>query len=178
MLNSTNVNLNRGQNLKSNKNDTEILKASLFGYIKSSELPKLFDRILGLSENINGYSGKQNYAEHVISFIPSVETPIGPDRNNDVIIKINCNLLDENYNYKPTSAKDKEWTINMIGNPDSRITNCIVIPIRKIKTNGDIFEFLKALGYKFYFEYLQRGFIFGCKNIRIKVVQTYQVSFY
>jgi len=36
----------------------------------------------------------------------------------------------------------------MIGNPDSRITNCIVIPIRKIKTNGDIFEFLKALGYK------------------------------
>jgi len=71
MLNSTNVNLNRGQNLKSNKNDTEILKASLFGYIKSSELPKLFDRILGLSENINGYSGKQNYAEHVISFIPS-----------------------------------------------------------------------------------------------------------
>lgn len=145
MLNSNeymNVNLNRGQNFKLNKNDNEILKASLYGYIKSSSLPELFDRLLGLSENINGYSGKQNYAEHVISFIPSgiyindkylnnnnniyikyefimfmiiiydiniVETPIGPARNNDVIIKINCNLLDENYNYKPTSDLEKEW---------------------------------------------------------------------
>jgi len=177
MLNSTNEYMKiQNSKLNKNTNDSEILKASLYGYIKSSELPKLFDRLLGLSENINGYSGKQNYAEHVISFIPSVETPIGPDRNNDVIIKINCNLLDENYNYKANSILDNDWTINLVGNPDSRITNCIVKPIRKIKTNGNIFEFLKALGYKFHFEYLQRGFIFGCKNIRIKVVQTYQIK--
>ena len=72
MLNSSNEYI-KSQNSKFNKNtnDSEILKASLYGYIKSSELPKLFDRLLGLSENINGYNGKQNYAEHVISFIPS-----------------------------------------------------------------------------------------------------------
>ncbi|CAO3598516.1 unnamed protein product [Absidia cylindrospora] len=86
-------------------------ECSLQGLIQGEEQKKaVIDRILGIAGN----DSMMELYEHEIVFTPAVQTPIGPARNDDVVLRLVSRIETE----QQISLKHCQWHLSMQGNPE------------------------------------------------------------
>ncbi|ORZ17656.1 hypothetical protein BCR42DRAFT_325393 [Absidia repens] len=117
-------------------------ECSLQGLIKGEEQKKaVIDRILGIAGN----DSMMELYEHEIVFTPTVQTPIGPARNDDVVLRLVSRIETE----QQISLKHRQWHLSMQGNPEpQRGRSVIVRPNTRVQLGGDVFRYMKSLGYR------------------------------
>ncbi|KAI8075037.1 mediator complex, subunit Med18 [Gongronella butleri] len=146
-------------------------ECSLQGLITSEEQKKaVIDRIIGIAGN----DTMIDLVEHEIVFSPTVQTPIGPARNDDVVLRLVSRIESE----QQMSLKHRQWYLCMQGNPEpQRARTAIVRPIARVQVSGDVFRYMKSLGYTYSFEVVRRGhMIVYEKMLKITITQLYKVK--
>ncbi|KNC97526.1 uncharacterized protein SPPG_07002 [Spizellomyces punctatus DAOM BR117] len=153
------------------------VQCSLHAHLPHSVLPKLFERLVGLCGAID-FDESQNLWEHEISFIPEVETPFGPARNDDTVLRLRANVLDDDGNF--TKLHNRNWKICFFGTPElpkpgnrRRATQRVVY---ESEVKGDAFRYMEMLGYKFNFEFVRKGYNFTYRNLRIAIFRIYHLD--
>ncbi|KAI8077306.1 uncharacterized protein B0P05DRAFT_471357 [Gilbertella persicaria] len=102
---------------------------------------KLMQRLMGLCGN----DATSELFEHELVFVPSTQTPIGPARNDDVVLRLQSKIN----NPKEMSIKYRQWYLCMQGNPEPQRQRTVTVrPISRVQLSGDIFRFMKSLGYR------------------------------
>ncbi|ORX60596.1 hypothetical protein DM01DRAFT_1281358 [Hesseltinella vesiculosa] len=116
-------------------------ECSLQGLITNEEQKKaVIDRIIGIAGN----DTMIDLLEHEIVFSPTVQTPIGPARNDDVVLRLVSRVESE----LQQSLKHRQWYLCMQGNPElQRTRTATVRPITRVQVSGDVFRYMKSLGY-------------------------------
>ncbi|KAJ3342207.1 hypothetical protein HDU93_002997 [Gonapodya sp. JEL0774] len=111
--------------------------------------------------------------EHEIVFVPAVETPPGPQRNDDLLLRLRSTFLERGgrkrrpgKNVVTESAgiiplEERHWTLLQFSNPDITYEAATCRPVVLCDFEaGDPITYLKALGYKFSGEFVRRGYDF------------------
>ncbi|KAI8380006.1 hypothetical protein EDC96DRAFT_492625 [Choanephora cucurbitarum] len=117
-------------------------ECSLQGVVVGHEQKeKLIQRLIGLCGN----DAMNDLFEHELVFIPSTQTPIGPARNDDVVLRLQSRIN----NQKEMSIKYRQWYLCMQGNPEPQRQRTVTVrPISRVQLSGDIFRYMKSLGYR------------------------------
>ncbi|KAJ3121154.1 Mediator of RNA polymerase II transcription subunit 18, partial [Nowakowskiella sp. JEL0407] len=141
----------------------------LTGAISNSQLLPLLERLVGLTGKIE-FNGCENYAEHEIALTPKHKTPFGPARNNDIMIRLRCDLLD-------SENEQSRWRICHLGVPEPvrASTKANSRAVYDISVNGDAKKYVEALGYTFSFEYLKKGFEFVSGDFQVLIYKTFNI---
>ncbi|KAI9303157.1 hypothetical protein BJ944DRAFT_165936 [Cunninghamella echinulata] len=119
-------------------------ECSLQGIIIGEEKKRaVIDRIVGIAGN----ESLMDLYEHEIVFTPTVQTPIGPARNDDVVLRLVSRIENE----QQVSFKHRQWFLTMQGDPEpQRGRSAIVRPVTRVQIAGDVFRYMKSLGYRYY----------------------------
>ncbi|KAG9296415.1 hypothetical protein G9A89_015007 [Geosiphon pyriformis] len=140
---------------------------SLHGHIADALKPKLYDRLIGIC-------GREpiNIFEIEMGFVPTVRTPVGPERNEDMLLRLKS----------PLDEKDltkRQWQLCQIAPPVTRTHKAVTVrPVIYSRiSQGEPFKFLSALGYSFAFQFIKKGitFIYG-RNVKISITRIYQLE--
>ncbi|KAJ3358931.1 hypothetical protein GGF32_009859 [Allomyces javanicus] len=120
-------------------------------------------------------------AEYV--FVPAVETPLGPARSNDVVLRLTAPLPSLHLDDKETV-----WSIAHTGRPEApspawrttrRAVHAVVLDGTADQPRPSFeqsVQFLRALGYRPYFQFVKKGFAFHAPGIAtVLVYQTYNL---
>ncbi|KAL1925518.1 uncharacterized protein VTP21DRAFT_401 [Calcarisporiella thermophila] len=146
-------------------------ECSLHGLIDDTLLPNLLERLKSLC----GLSNEEDVYEHEIVFVPAVETPIGPARSEDIVLRLRSSVVNENLN----DLNIREWQLCQFGPPEPRLTGKTVTvrQVTTVKINGKVFDFLSLLGYRMSFEISRKGYCFVFNDIlRITVTQLFRLD--
>ncbi|SAL95495.1 hypothetical protein [Absidia glauca] len=116
-------------------------ECSLQGIIESEAQKKaVIDRILGIAGN----DSMMDLYEHEIVFTPTVQTPLGPARNDDVVLRLVSRIETD----EQISLKHRQWYLCMQGNPEPQRGRSVVVrPTTRVQLGGDVFRYMKSLGY-------------------------------
>ncbi|KAI8984025.1 hypothetical protein BDF20DRAFT_857606 [Mycotypha africana] len=145
-------------------------ECSLQGIVVGNEQKeRTFQRLVGLCGN----HSVVDLFEHELVFIPSHQTPIGPARNDDVVLRLQSKITNE----KEISMKYRQWFLCMQGNSEPQRTRTVTVrPMSRVQLSGDIFRFMKSLGYSFSFDVVRKGYTFAYdKVLKITMTQLYKV---
>ncbi|KAI9188818.1 hypothetical protein H9P43_000240 [Blastocladiella emersonii ATCC 22665] len=106
-------------------------------------------------------------------WVPIVETPFGPERNEDVVWRLSAPLVSLNLN-DPGNA----WTITHLGRPEAPTESSKTVhrQVRQVPLRGSAdggarptfeqcLEFLASLGYRPHYQYAKRGYAFICAGV-------------
>ncbi|CAO3621388.1 unnamed protein product [Cunninghamella echinulata] len=146
-------------------------ECSLQGIIIGEEKKKaVIDCIVGIAGN----ELLMDLYEHEIAFTPTVQTPIGPARNDDVVLRLVSRIENE----QQVSFKHRQWFLTMQGDPEpQRGRSAIVRPVTRVQIAGDVFRYMKSLGYSYSFEVVRKGhLIVFDKLLKITISQLYKVK--
>lgn len=112
--------------------------------------------------------------EHEIVFTPTVQTPVGPARNDDVVLRLHSRITTE----KEKSFRFRQWYLCMQGNPEPQRARAVTVrPNTRVQISGDIFRFMKSLGYTYSFEVVRKGHLLAYdKILKITVSQLYKLK--
>ncbi|OBZ89036.1 Mediator of RNA polymerase II transcription subunit 18 [Choanephora cucurbitarum] len=146
-------------------------ECSLQGVVVGHEQKeKLIQRLIGLCGN----DAMSDLFEHELVFIPSTQTPIGPARNDDVVLRLQSRIN----NQKEMSIKYRQWYLCMQGNPEPQRQRTVTVrPISRVQLSGDIFRYMKSLGYSFSFDVVKKGHLLAYdKIIKVTVFQLYKLK--
>ncbi|EIE85302.1 hypothetical protein RO3G_10012 [Rhizopus delemar RA 99-880] len=72
------------------------------------------DKLIERLEGICGNNSMVDLFEHEIIFTPTVQTPVGPSRNDDVVLRVQSRITTE----KEKSFRFRQWYLCMQGNPE------------------------------------------------------------
>jgi hypothetical protein len=147
----------------------------LFGIIPDKELFKLISRLCFLSGQLSHHA--MNYSEHEIVFIPSIETPYGPKRKDDVVLRLLSSFTDSNQAFIPLDKRS--WTLVQTSSPlpathpshpiSRSFLSCQI-------DDGHVFKFMNRLGYTSSFEIVRQGYSFHIHRIHLTVYVPSQPS--
>ncbi|CAB4478648.1 unnamed protein product [Rhizophagus irregularis] len=85
-----------------------VFECSLHGHISNKLKAKLLDRLIGICG-----THPFPFFEHEIGFIPTTQTAEGPQRNEDVLLRIKS-PIEEN------DLTKRQWTLCQLGHPETR----------------------------------------------------------
>jgi len=130
----------------------------------------LLQRLVGLC----GQSMQVELFEHEVIFAPAVQTPHGPARNDDVLLRLRSKVT-------PGSEFDlekRQWQLCLQGPAEKRELRPVTMrPITNVNIHGEAFRFMETLGYKFSFEIVRRGYSFVVNDvIRVNVCQIFELE--
>ncbi|EGF78346.1 hypothetical protein BATDEDRAFT_90909 [Batrachochytrium dendrobatidis JAM81] len=151
-------------------------QCSLYGELPHTGLGKLLERLVGLCGETK-HLGLARFCEHQIAFVPAVQTPFGPPRNDDILLRLHSNVLDAESNF--IHFLDREWTLLHLSPAEppkagQKLANHRAIHHTRI--TGDVIKYIEMLGYKFEFEVVRRGFTFQFGQVRIDIFRLYQIQ--
>ncbi|KAI8146884.1 hypothetical protein BJV82DRAFT_508544 [Fennellomyces sp. T-0311] len=117
-------------------------ECSLQGLIVgSAEKDTVLQRLLGICGN----DSKIDLFQHEIVFSPTVQTPVGPARNDDVVLRLQSRIATE----EEKSLKNRQWYLCMQGHPEPQRGRTVSVrPHVRVELSGDVFRFMKSLGYR------------------------------
>ncbi|KAJ3279004.1 Mediator of RNA polymerase II transcription subunit 18 [Borealophlyctis nickersoniae] len=153
---------------------TSNFQCSLYGVCLDSTLPKLLERLAGVCGHI-GFDNKENLFEHEIVFIPIDETPL-ETRKDDVVLRLCSDCFEDG---KFVRLTDRKWKLGHRGAPDPPKERGDIVQQRAVyeaPTSGDVFQYLKLIGYRYHFEFVRQGFTFVYHSLKITVSRLYQLS--
>ncbi|GAA5800041.1 hypothetical protein HPULCUR_005463 [Helicostylum pulchrum] len=130
-------------------------ECSLQGIIIGQEQKdRLIQRLVGICGN----DSLVDLFEHEIIFTPSTQTPVGPARNDDVVLRVQY--------------------LCMQGNPEPQRARAVTVrPNARVQLSGDVFRFMRSLGYSYSFEVVRKGHLFAFdKTLKITVSQLYKLK--
>ncbi|CAG8755976.1 1608_t:CDS:2 [Dentiscutata erythropus] len=140
-------------------------ECSLHGRISGNLKSRLFDRLVGIC-------GTQPIPtfEHEIGFIPTTQTPEGPSRNDDVLLRLKSPINEK-------GPDKRQWQLCQLGHPETN-RSYTVRPIFYSKfLNGDALKFMNVLGYKFAFEFAKKGNVFTYRDaLKISITQIFTLE--
>ncbi|KAI8371748.1 uncharacterized protein BYT42DRAFT_501923 [Radiomyces spectabilis] len=166
-----------------------LYECSLQGLVADNDLKTaVVQRLVGIC----GVDSMVDLFEHDIVFTPTVQTPVGPARNDDVVLRLQSRITTE----QDKSLKHRQWYLSMQGHPEpQRGRNVTVRPNTRVQLGGDAFRFMKSLGYRYNvtivllesqtysthtsysFEVVRKGHLLAYEKIlRITVTQLYKVN--
>ncbi|KAJ1499145.1 hypothetical protein HMI54_011971 [Coelomomyces lativittatus] len=123
-------------------------------------------------ERIKGETGFL-YAEYV--WIPEIETPPGPERNDDVILRLSSPLASSTLN-----DPQNTWSLQQFGRPETGSTHWHTLRrwVRTMPVNhfGPCLPFLKQLGYLPFYQFAKKGYAFHYQHtVLILVYKIYNL---
>ncbi|KAJ1963841.1 hypothetical protein IWQ62_003096 [Dispira parvispora] len=146
---------------------------SLYGLVSDHQKPLLLDRLAGLC---GGRELCQPLLRHTLGYIPAVETPLGPARNNDVVLRLQSDIDPQTSD--PNRLDNREWVLCQLGHPDPHMSTVVDTrpELHASLGGGDVLKFMTLLGYRYTFEFAQEGHIFIYQDrIRIQVTRVYEL---
>ncbi|KAI8927630.1 hypothetical protein BC831DRAFT_497659 [Entophlyctis helioformis] len=151
-------------------------QCALYGELPHTSLGKLLERMVGLCGDTL-HQGSSRFCEHDICFIPTVETPFGPSRNDDMVLRLRSRALDPS-----TGAfidfPSRQWTLSHLSPPEPPKPGSKLATHRavyQVPIQGDVFQYMSMLGYRFNFEYVSRGYQFTHGRVTITIFRVYRV---
>ncbi|KAI7871648.1 mediator complex, subunit Med18 [Spinellus fusiger] len=144
-------------------------ECSLQGLIVGQEeKDSLIARLMGICGN----DTMLDLFEHEIIFTPSAQTPIGPARNDDVVLRLQSRIQTE----QEKSLKHRQWYLTMQGHPEPQRGRAVIVrPNTRVQLRGDAFRFMKSLGYSYSFEVVRKGHLLSYnKLLKISVTQLFK----
>ncbi|CAO3661356.1 unnamed protein product [Umbelopsis ramanniana] len=143
----------------------------LHGIITTEEAK---DSLLRQLVGMCGKDSQQDLFEHQIGFSPTVQTAVGPARNDDVLLRLHANIRNE----KQKSLKHREWYLVLQGHPEPQRGRTVSVrPVTQAKVGGDALRFVRSLSYTFAFEFARQGFVFAYQDsVKISVTRLYKLS--
>ncbi|KAL0079094.1 hypothetical protein J3Q64DRAFT_1664357 [Phycomyces blakesleeanus] len=145
-------------------------ECSLQGLVVGQEQKDaLLERLVGICGN----DAMIELFEHEIIFTPTVQTPIGPARNDDVVLRLQSRIQTE----QERSLKHRQWYLAMQGHPEPQRGRAVTVrPNTRVQLRGDAFRFMKSLGYSYSFEIVRKGHLLSYEKIlKIMVTQLFKV---
>ncbi|KAL2919512.1 hypothetical protein HK105_201159 [Polyrhizophydium stewartii] len=121
--------------------------------------------------------GQRRFCEHHVCFVPAVETPFGPARNDDVVLWLHASAVDADGQALPLC--ERKWDLVQLSPAEPpkagpRLANHRAVYRTPIE--GDPFRFLEMIGYRFNFEYVRRGFEFRLGGARMTIFRVYKLN--
>ncbi|KAJ3326355.1 Mediator of RNA polymerase II transcription subunit 18 [Boothiomyces sp. JEL0866] len=117
------------------------IECSLYGYFADNKRKQLISLMTGIS-------GKESetYCDHEIVYKPTIETPYGPQRNDDIVLSLISPV-------NGVELENRNWTLVQRCQPEppkagQKLANHRVIHSTILE--GDALEFMKELGYRSY----------------------------
>ncbi|KAJ1986355.1 hypothetical protein EDC05_006323 [Coemansia umbellata] len=147
-------------------------ECSLHGILTKNNEPQLRTRLEALCGNTEA---AHRELHHEISCIPCVETPIGPLRREDHMLRLRIELDPT----EPSNMEKSKNTVCMLGHPEPRSgRGASVRPAIYAQVfSGNAPQFLSLLGYKFHSEFVRKGYWFLYRNIfKVIVSQIYRLG--
>ncbi|KAJ2506826.1 hypothetical protein GGI11_006545 [Coemansia sp. RSA 2049] len=147
-------------------------ECSLHGLLTKSNEPMFRTRLEAICGDTESAHSEMH---HEISCVPCVETPIGPLRREDHVLRLRM-ALDPN---DPTGAGRSKNTVCLLGHPEPRSgRGASVRPAIYAQVfSGNAPQFLSLLGYKFHSELVRKGYWFLYRStFKIVVSQIYRLE--
>ncbi|KAL7752718.1 hypothetical protein RI367_001720 [Sorochytrium milnesiophthora] len=170
-----------------------IFQASLHGVCADAALPTVLERVASLcapAEEDDVSLHKWNYVPWMdkvtksaaftrieFTFVPQVETPPGPERNNDAVLRL-CSVLQ----HTVFGHESNQWSILQVSSPeaqtaDSATTLQAVMEVMLDTDFASALSFLGALGYRPHHQYALAGYQFQYKqSTRVQIYKVYPLS--
>ncbi|KAI9102022.1 hypothetical protein DFS34DRAFT_647806 [Phlyctochytrium arcticum] len=149
----------------------------LYGVLTDLALPKLLERISTLC-GILDFQDIEPFWIHELAFIPTTLTPFGPASKEDIVYRIQANVLDANRHFQ--NIYQRSWVANILGAPEPSkkdeqrpVTQRVVY---ESEIQGDVLQHVDMLGYMMNFELTKKGYIFHHKGMTIKVYRIYKLQ--
>ncbi|KAJ1912052.1 hypothetical protein H4219_005742 [Mycoemilia scoparia] len=140
-------------------------ESSLFGIANNENCPlvmTLIASMCGGKEKINPI------IYHEIYYVPCVETPTGPLRKDDIVLRLRSELDVED----PEMPKHLSHTMVVYGQPEprtsSRGVNVRPVTYSRLHNIDDAYTFIRLLGYRPYSDFVHKGY-WSMYNQRIKI---------
>ncbi|KAJ1751992.1 hypothetical protein LPJ55_001779 [Coemansia sp. RSA 990] len=146
-------------------------ECSLYGLVAKAHEPQLRTRLEALCGDTKA---AHHELHHEISCVPCVETPPGPQRKEDHMLRLRIELDPKD----PTNMDKATNTICFLGHPEPRSDRgASVRPTTYAQVfSGNAPQFLSLLGYKFNSEFVRKGYWFMYRGIyKIIVSQVYKL---
>ncbi|KAJ2735666.1 hypothetical protein IW152_001443 [Coemansia sp. BCRC 34962] len=143
-------------------------ECSLHGLLAKNHEPQLRTRLEALCGDTEA---AHRELHHEISCIPCIETPIGPLRREDHVLRLRIEL-------DPLGA-EKSTSICLLGHPEPKSgRGASVRPIINAQVlSGSASQLLSLLGYKFSSEFVRKGYWFLYRNsMKVVVSQVYRLQ--
>ncbi|CAG8433543.1 6735_t:CDS:2 [Ambispora gerdemannii] len=128
----------------------------LYGRISNPLKPKLFERLMGIC-------GKEpvDIFELEFGFVPTLQTPVGPARNEDVLLRLKSPLDEKD-------LSQRQWQLCQIGHPETTE--------KKVTVRRVIYSRITQ-GNTFAFEFVRKGSVFIYEDIiKISITQIYELE--
>ncbi|CAG8604343.1 11812_t:CDS:2 [Funneliformis mosseae] len=142
-----------------------LFECSLHGHISNNLKEKLLDRLIGICG-----THPIPIFEHEIGFVPTIQTPEGPTRNEDILLRLKS-PIEEN------DLTKRQWILCQLGLPETRTGRTVTVrPVlySKIST-GDALKFMNVLGYRYAFEFAKKGIVFTFRDaLKISITQIFK----
>ncbi|KAI8867300.1 hypothetical protein GQ42DRAFT_149774 [Ramicandelaber brevisporus] len=148
------------------------LECSLYGIVPGHLEPLLRERLIALC---GGLPATHPFLEHEIGFVPANETPDGVARNDDIILRLNSQLDPAVALEAQPALHERKWVMIQYGKPESANGATIRPAVYANVDGGDVFKFMRLLGYTFGFEHVRRGYCWG-GMYKIVVSQVYKLT--
>ncbi|KAJ2781071.1 hypothetical protein GGI15_003333 [Coemansia interrupta] len=147
-------------------------ECSLHGLLNNDHEPQLRTRLEALCGDTES---AHRELHHEISCIPCVETPIGPLRREDHVLRLRIEMDPKD----PLNQNKAANTICLLGHPEPRSgRGASVRPAIFAQVfSGNAPQFLSLLGYKYNSEFVRKGYWFLYRNtFKVIVSQIYQLE--
>ncbi|RKO86667.1 hypothetical protein BDK51DRAFT_16256 [Blyttiomyces helicus] len=122
-------------------------RCSLHGAVPPAGLQKLLERLVGVCGDM-AFDGDENLVEHEIVFVPAVESPFGPARNDDVVVRLRAPVFEDG---AFRALRDRKWCLCQLGPPEPPKGGRPTFNNRAVYESaivGDAFKFVELLGYR------------------------------
>ncbi|KAH6574993.1 hypothetical protein BASA61_008452 [Batrachochytrium salamandrivorans] len=134
-------------------------QCSLYGELPHAGLGRLLERLVGLCGETE-HLGLARFCEHHICFLPAVQTPFGPARNDDVLLRLHATVFDKAGNF--IDFPSRKWSLLHLSAAEPPQTWSATRKPSRCSLFG--------------FEVVRRGFAFVFGNIKITIFRLYQIQ--
>ncbi|KAJ1985366.1 hypothetical protein H4R34_000020 [Dimargaris verticillata] len=145
-------------------------ECSLHGLVPEHRQAALLDR---LSSLCGGEDARQSLNQHVLGFVPKSQTPVGPARNDDVVLRLQSNI-DES-----VDTAQRQWALCQYGHPDPHMSTVANTrpELYSAIHQGNALQFMDLLGYRYAFELVKEGYWFIYQSqFEITVSRVYELA--
>ncbi|KAJ2806738.1 hypothetical protein H4R20_001576 [Coemansia guatemalensis] len=147
-------------------------ECSLHGVLAKAHEPQLHTRLSALCGDTEA---AHHELHHEVTCIPCIETPVGPLRREDHMLRLRIELDPSD----PLNSEKASNTICFMGHPEPRSgRGASVRPAIYAQVfSGNAAQFLSLLGYKFNSEFVRKGYWFLYRNtFKVIVSQIYSLT--
>ncbi|KAJ3033555.1 hypothetical protein HDV00_006066 [Rhizophlyctis rosea] len=154
---------------------SSLFRCSCYGWCNDDVKDKLLERLIGLTGDVE-FTWSENLAEHEIVYGPAEETPAGPARRRDVVLRLRADVVEDG---KFLSLRQRHWQLSYHGAPEPRLNDKQIVVqriVHEAPLDGDVFSYMEILGYKPIHEYTRRGYRFTYRGVNITITRAYELT--